>query len=85
VEFLHAALLHAEPDIGFEQLHVCGQTGYLLKITLLLHGYTVVMKATTVEKQHRLQTEVNNYHHLKSLQRHQIPVYLGDFQPRVTD
>jgi tRNA A-37 threonylcarbamoyl transferase component Bud32 len=43
----------------------------------------VVIKATTVEKQHRLQAEANNYRHLRSLQGNQIPVCLGSFQPRV--
>ncbi|EKV07085.1 metalloprotease m41 ftsh [Penicillium digitatum] len=68
---------------GFEQLHVCGRTGYLVKATLLSHGYTVVIKATTVEKQHRLQAEADNYRHLRILQGHQIPACLGSFQPRV--
>ena len=68
---------------GFEQLHACGRTGYLVKGTLLSHGYTMVIKATTVEKQRRLQAEANNYRHLRSLQGHQIPVCLGSFQPRV--
>lgn len=69
---------------GFEQLHVCGRTGYLVKATLLSHGYTVVIKATTVGKQHRLQAEANNYRHLRSLQGNQIPVCLGTFTPRVS-
>ncbi|KAG0161689.1 hypothetical protein PDIDSM_5319 [Penicillium digitatum] len=68
---------------GFEQLHVCGRTGYLVKATLLSHGYTVVIKATTMEKQHRLQAEANNYRHLRSLQGNQIPVCLGTFTPQV--
>jgi hypothetical protein len=68
---------------GFKQLHVCGRTGYLVKATLLSHGYTVVIKATTTEKQHRLQAEANNYRHLRSLQGNQIPVCLGIFQPQV--
>ncbi|KAJ5275771.1 hypothetical protein N7524_001924 [Penicillium chrysogenum] len=59
---------------GFEQLHVRGRTGYLVKATLLTHGYTVVMKATTAEKQHRLQVEVENYNRLRNLQGQQIPV-----------
>ncbi|KAJ5306248.1 hypothetical protein N7508_005263 [Penicillium antarcticum] len=79
---LHRQLAR-DRDLGFEQLHVCGRTGYLVKATLLSHGYTVVIKATTVGKQHRLQAELNNYRHLRSLQGHQIPVCLGDFQPRV--
>ena len=29
---------------GFEQFHVCGRTGYLVKATLLSSGYTVVIK-----------------------------------------
>ncbi|KAK9847087.1 hypothetical protein MYU51_020491 [Penicillium brevicompactum] len=69
---------------GFEQLHVCGRTGYLVKATLLSHGYTVVIKATTLEKQHRLQAEANNYRHLRSLQGNHIPVCLGTFTPRVS-
>jgi hypothetical protein len=69
---------------GFEQLHVCGRTGYLIKATLLLHGYTVVIKATTADKQHFIQTEADNYRYLKSLQGKQIPVCLGTFTPRVS-
>ncbi|GKZ98622.1 hypothetical protein AnigIFM59636_004604 [Aspergillus niger] len=42
-----------------------------------------IMKATAVEKQHRLQTEVDNYHRLRNLQGQYIPVCLGDFRPRV--
>ena len=79
---LHRQLVRNQ-NKGFEPLHVCGQTGYLVKATLLSHGYTVIIKATTVEKQHRLQVEVENYCHLKSLQGQQIPVYLGVFKPRV--
>jgi hypothetical protein len=43
----------------------------------------VVIKATTAEKQHRLQAEVENYDHLTSLQGRQIPVCLGAFKPRI--
>ncbi|KAI2947927.1 hypothetical protein CBS147323_11137 [Aspergillus niger] len=56
---------------------------YMIDTTLLSCGYTVIMKATTVEKQHRLQTEVDNYHRLRNLQGQYIPVCLGDFKPRV--
>ncbi|PYH88799.1 hypothetical protein BO71DRAFT_403570 [Aspergillus ellipticus CBS 707.79] len=79
---LHRQLVRNRHE-GFEQLHVRGRTGYLLKATLLTHGYTVVVKATTSEKQHRLQKEVRNYGHLTSLQGQQIPVCLGVFIPRV--
>ena len=79
---LHRQLAR-DRDLGFEQLHVCGRTGYLMKATLLSHGYTVIIKATSVEKQHRLQAEVDNYHRLQSLQGQQIPVCLGTFTPRV--
>ena len=50
---LHRQLTRGR-NLGFDQLHVCGRTGYLMKATLLSHGYTVVIKATTVEKQHCL-------------------------------
>ncbi|BCR99884.1 uncharacterized protein AKAW2_50226S [Aspergillus luchuensis] len=79
---LHRQLAR-DRELGFEQLHVCGRTGYLIKATLLSRGYTVIMKATTVEKQHRLRTEVDNYHRLRNLQGQYIPVCLGDFKPRV--
>ncbi|KAF9882709.1 hypothetical protein FE257_005504 [Aspergillus nanangensis] len=68
---------------GFKQLHICGRTGYLLKATLPSHGYTVIIKATTAEKEHRLAAEVDNYHHLRSLQGQHIPVCLGTFTPPV--
>ncbi|KAL4888051.1 hypothetical protein BDV59DRAFT_189431 [Aspergillus ambiguus] len=68
---------------GFEPLHIRGRTGFLLRATLLSHGYTVVIKATTDEKQLALQTEVSNYRHLQSLQGYQIPVCLGYFKPKV--
>ncbi|KAJ5993386.1 hypothetical protein N7451_009110 [Penicillium sp. IBT 35674x] len=79
---LHRQLVH-DRELGFEQLHVCGRTGYLMKATLLSHGYTVIIKATTVAKQHRLQAEVNNYRDLRGLQGQQIPVCIGTFAPRV--
>ena len=79
---LHCQLVQ-DQNKGFEPLHVCGQTGYLVKATLLSHGYTVIIKATTMEKQHCLQAEVENYCHLKSLQGQQIPVCLGAFKPCV--
>ncbi|KAJ6102876.1 hypothetical protein N7486_005303 [Penicillium sp. IBT 16267x] len=79
---LHRQLVRNRNE-GFEPLHVCGRTGYLVKATLLTHHYTVIIKATIVEKQHRLQAEVENYHHLGSLQGQQIPVCLGAFKPRV--
>ncbi|KAJ6117952.1 hypothetical protein N7523_005703 [Penicillium sp. IBT 18751x] len=79
---LHRQLVR-DRDLGFEQLHVCGRTGYLMKATLLSRGYSVIIKATTMEKQHRLQTELENYRHLRNLQGQHIPVCLGDFKPRV--
>ncbi|BCS30693.1 uncharacterized protein APUU_80996A [Aspergillus puulaauensis] len=69
---------------GFEPLHIRGRTGYLMKATLLSHGYTVVIKAIIKEKQHTLQAEGDNYHRLRSLQGYQIPVCLGDFEPSIT-
>ncbi|GAA93206.1 hypothetical protein AKAW_11318 [Aspergillus luchuensis IFO 4308] len=81
---LHCQLAR-DRELGFEQLHVCGRTEYLIKATLLSRGYTVILKATTVEKQHRLQTEVDNYRRLRNLQGQYIPVCLGDFKPRFRD
>ncbi|KAJ5751255.1 hypothetical protein N7533_008283 [Penicillium manginii] len=70
--------------LGFEQLHVCGRTGYLIKATLLSRGYTVMIKATTMEKQHRLRVEADNYRYLRNMQGQNIPVCLGTFTPRVS-
>lgn len=39
----------ARPDEGFEQLHICGRSDYLLKASLLSHGYTVVGATTAQE------------------------------------
>ncbi|KAJ5343400.1 uncharacterized protein N7506_003224 [Penicillium brevicompactum] len=80
---LHRQLFQNRND-GFEQLHVCGRTGYLIKATLLLYGYTVVIKATTADKQHLIKAEADNYRSLKSLQGKRIPVCLGTFTPRVS-
>ena len=55
-----------------------------MRATLLSHGYTIVIKATTKKNQHALKTEVDNYHKLQSLQGYQIPVCLGDFEPSIT-
>ncbi|OGM39870.1 hypothetical protein ABOM_011823 [Aspergillus bombycis] len=79
---LHRQLVRNRNE-GFEPLHVRGRTGYLVKATLLTHGYTVIIKATTAEKQHRLQAEMENYKHLRNLQGQQIPVCLGAFKPRI--
>lgn len=68
---------------GFEPLHIRGRTGYVMKAILLSHGYTVVIKATTKEKQHTLKAEVDNYRRLQNLQGYQIPVCLGDFEPSI--
>ena len=55
----------------------------MLKASLLSHGYTVVIKATTMEKKHNLQQEIRNYKRLRALQGLHIPVCVGDFKLRV--
>lgn len=82
IQRLHEQLLR-DRTTGFEQLHICGRTGYLLKASLLSHGYTVVIKATTAQKQHNLQAERAVYSRLHSLQGSQIPVCVGHFEPRI--
>ncbi|KAL2802113.1 hypothetical protein BJX63DRAFT_441397 [Aspergillus granulosus] len=79
---LHRQLVQ-DRNKGIEPLHIRGRTGYLLKATLLSHGYTVVIKATTKEKEHALKAEVDNYRRLRSLQGYQIPVCLGNFEPNI--
>lgn len=69
---------------GFEPLHIRGRTGYLMKATLLEHGYTVLIKATIADKAHHLRTEAAHYRYLRRLQGHQIPVCVGNFKPRVS-
>lgn len=84
-EFTHRpySQLIRDQNEGFEPLHVRGQTGYPMKAILLSHGYTVVIKATTLEKQHHLEAEVENYCHLESLHGQPIPICLGVFKPSV--
>ena len=53
VRRLHRQLARNRNE-GFEQLHIRGRTGFLIKATLLTYGYTVVIKATTVVKQHHI-------------------------------
>ena len=79
---LHAQLQYDRKE-GFEQLHVCGRTGYLLKATLLRYGYTIVIKATTAQEEHNLRTETASYSRLRPLQGYQIPVCVGHFKPRI--
>lgn len=43
----------------------------------------MIIKATTAEKQHRAQAEVDNYRRLGSLQGQHIPVCLGVFKARI--
>ncbi|KAL2002533.1 hypothetical protein VTN02DRAFT_6556 [Thermoascus thermophilus] len=76
--------LSRDRENGFEQLHIVGRTGFLLKATLLSHGYTVILKATSAEQLPSLKQEVSAYHRLRSLQGRQVPVYIGDFAPQVS-
>ncbi|KAJ5749282.1 uncharacterized protein N7511_010978 [Penicillium nucicola] len=57
---LHSQLEENRSE-GFEQLHIRGRTGFIIKATLLSHGYTVVIKATTSDKDHYVQTEACTY------------------------
>ncbi|CAP93412.1 Pc16g07420 [Penicillium rubens Wisconsin 54-1255] len=68
---------------GFQQLHIIGRTCYLLKVTLLSHGYTMLIKATGASKSHRIHAELRNYQNLMPLQGSQIPVCLGMFSPKI--
>ncbi|OQE94873.1 hypothetical protein PENNAL_c0003G03955 [Penicillium nalgiovense] len=68
---------------GFQQLHIIGRTCYLLKATLLSHGYTMLIKATDASKSHRIHAELRNYQNLMPLQGSQIPVCLGMFSPKI--
>ncbi|KAJ5950969.1 uncharacterized protein N7479_009382 [Penicillium vulpinum] len=68
---------------GFQQLHIVGRTGYLIKATLRSHGYTMLIKATSTRQSRRIKTELSNYQSLRKLQGSQIPVCLGMFQPKI--
>ncbi|KAJ5482088.1 hypothetical protein N7475_000900 [Penicillium sp. IBT 31633x] len=67
---------------GFRQLHIIGRTCYLIKATLLSHGYTVLIKATSANHAHRIKGELRNYRDLIPLQGSKIPVCLGMFEPQ---
>lgn len=70
--------------MSFQNLDIRGATGFLIKATLLKYGYIVVIKATSEERQHRLQAEIENYQRLRELQGEHIPVCLGSFKPDAT-
>ncbi|GAD92050.1 hypothetical protein PVAR5_0636 [Paecilomyces variotii No. 5] len=75
--------LSGDRETGFEQLHIVGRTGFILKGTLLSHGYTVLLKATTAQRLPNLKEEVKVYRQLDLLQRKQISVCIGDFALQV--
>ncbi|KAL1873631.1 hypothetical protein Plec18167_006148 [Paecilomyces lecythidis] len=75
--------LSHDREYGFEQLHIKGRTGFLLKATLLSHGYTVIIKATDHDHLPNLGQEIKIYHHLRLLQGNEIPICIGDFAPQV--
>lgn len=78
---LHEQLLqNREKD--FEQLHVYGATGLLLKASLSNFGYTVLIKATSTYFSPRLHNEHKVYKYLRSIQGEHIPVCLGLFFPK---
>ncbi|KAE8146486.1 hypothetical protein BDV25DRAFT_169850 [Aspergillus avenaceus] len=83
VRQLHCQLLK-DRESGFEQLHIRGRTGFILKATLLSHGYTVIIKATSAQQEASLQKEIGIYHHLRGLQGNHIPVRLGGFRPGIS-
>ncbi|KAJ5799591.1 uncharacterized protein N7518_001659 [Penicillium psychrosexuale] len=75
--------LRANRYRGFQQLHIVGRTCYLLKATLLSHGYTMLIKATSSKRSRRINTELKNYQNLLPLQGSKIPVCLGMFSPKI--
>ncbi|PWY67183.1 hypothetical protein BO70DRAFT_400648 [Aspergillus heteromorphus CBS 117.55] len=64
---------------GLTNLHIRGRTGFMIQATLLSHGYTVIIKATTEDRRDRLRREMNVYQHLLPLQGLRIPVCVGHF------
>lgn len=75
--------LRANRYRGFQQLHITGRVCYLSKATLLSHGYTMLIKATSMRQSDRIHAELENYENLMSLQGCQIPVCLGMFSPKI--
>ncbi|PYI07075.1 hypothetical protein BO78DRAFT_367384 [Aspergillus sclerotiicarbonarius CBS 121057] len=80
---LHDQLIHDRHE-GFEQLHIRGRIGFMLKASLLSHGYTVILKAVTARREANIKKEAQVYNRLRSLQGYQIPVFVGQFKPRST-
>lgn len=75
--------LRANRYRGFQQLHITGRVCYLLKRILLSHGYTMLIKATSIKRLRRIHAELTNYENLMSLQGCQIPVCLGMLSPKI--
>ncbi|KAL1979562.1 hypothetical protein VTN96DRAFT_5562 [Rasamsonia emersonii] len=76
------AQLDEDPDHGFEPLHIRGSTGFLVKASLLSHGYTVTIKATTTHGAEYLEHEIQVYNRLRPLQGFDVPVCIGELRPQ---
>jgi hypothetical protein len=72
--------LDEHPDRGFEPLHIRGNTGFMLKATLLNYGYTVAIKGATERKAEYLEHEIDVYERLRPLQGYDIPVLIGEMR-----
>lgn len=76
------AQLDEDPDHGFEPLHIRGSTGFLVKATLMSHGYTVIIKATTAHGAEYLEHEIQVYNRLRPLQGFDVPMCMGELRPQ---
>ncbi|PYH98304.1 hypothetical protein BO71DRAFT_447345 [Aspergillus ellipticus CBS 707.79] len=73
--------LRDDRTAGLKTLHIRGRIGFMIQATLLSHGYTMIIEATTEDRCHRLRQEAKTYQHLRPLQGLCIPVYLGYLRP----
>ncbi|KAL1969138.1 hypothetical protein VTN77DRAFT_392 [Rasamsonia byssochlamydoides] len=74
--------LDEDPDREFEPLHIRGNTGFLLKASLVSHGYTVTIKAATARGADYLEHEIEVYNRLRPLQGFDVPVCIGELRPQ---
>ena len=72
-----ASQLAGTLDRGCEPLGEQGARGALFRLTLESHGYTFVAKGTVEAFKDRLQDKARIYRHLRRVQGHLVPVYLG--------
>lgn len=71
---------HRNYKDGFEQLHIRGRVGSMMRAVETTYGYTVIMKAASSEQGQGFHDDVNRYEELVAFQGDCIPILIGKFK-----